>query len=159
MDHTEKWIRSEPGFKGKIISVETQYVELQNGKIVTRDVVLHPGAAAVVPINDNNEIYLVRQFRKPIDQSLLEIPAGKLDVPGEEPLVCAIRELKEETGLEAGKMTFYSSVFSCPGFSNEVLHIYIATELKMGKSKTDDDEFLSVEKYHIDELIRMIEDG
>jgi ADP-ribose pyrophosphatase len=159
MDHIEKLVRSQNVFTGKIFDVETQYVELENGKEVTRDVVLHPGATAIVPINDKHEIYMVRQFRKAVDQCLLEIPAGKLDFPGEDPLLCAIRELKEETGLEAGKIIYYSSILTSPGFSNEVIYLYFATELIQGDSNPDDDEFLSVEKYPIDELIKMIADG
>jgi len=159
MEYEEKFIRRVHRFKGNIINVETQYVLLPNGKEATRDVVLHPGAAAIVPINEEGEIYLVKQFRKPIDQMLLEIPAGKLDFLGEDPNVCAVRELKEETGLTAKNMKHVSSVFSCPGFCNEVLHIYIATGINVGQSCTDEDEFLSVEKYHINDLKKMIYDG
>jgi ADP-ribose pyrophosphatase len=158
-DFEEIFVRRVHRFKGNIINVETQYVTLPNGKEATRDVVLHPGAAAIVPISDDGEIYLVRQFRKPIDQMLLEIPAGKLDFIGEDPYTCALRELKEETGLTAKELKKVSSVFSCPGFCNEVLHIYIATGLSVGESCTDEDEFLSVIKYNINDLKKMIYEG
>ena len=159
MELREKFLRREHRFKGNIIDVETQYVELPNGKEATRDVVLHPGAAAVIPLTDDGYIYLVKQFRKPVDEILLEIPAGKLDHENEDPRECAARELKEETGFTAEEIRLVSSVYSCVGFSNEIIHIYLATGLKKGEMKLDEDEFLSVEKHSVESLKKMITSG
>ena len=159
MELCEKLIKRKPCFKGNIIEVETHYVELPDGKEATRDVVLHPGAAAVIPLTDDGYIYLVKQFRKPVDEILLEIPAGKLDHKGEDPHECAVRELKEETGFTAEKIRFISSVYSCVGFCNEVIHIYLATGLVEGDMRLDEGEFLCVEKYSVESLKKMIISG
>lgn len=157
MKYEEKTISTEHIFEGKIIKVDVLKVELPDGKEATREVVSHPGASAVIPISSQGEVYMVTQYRKPIEKVSLEIPAGKLD-PGEDPKACALRELKEETGLEAGKIKHVISVHSTPGFCNEVLHIYAATELKEGQSCADDDEFISAEKLPIKKLVGMVLD-
>jgi len=128
---------------------------LPNGKEASRDVVLHPGASVVIPINDNNEIYMVRQYRKPVEKELLELPAGKLD-KGEDPEVCARRELKEETGLEADKIKHILSFYSGPGFTNEILHVYAAVGLHEGEACADEDEFISTKKFPINKLVEMV---
>ena len=148
MNYYEKTVDEKHVYKGNIINVDVLTVTLPNGKTATRDIVRHPGAAAVIPLNEKGEIYMVRQFRKPLDAVSLEIPAGKLD-RGEDPAVCAARELKEETGLTADKLTYLVSVHSTPGFSDEVLHLYAATGLKEGDSCADEDNY-PTEKYHID---------
>jgi len=158
LNYYEKTIDEKNIYRGNIINVDMLTVTLPNGKTATRDIVRHPGGAAVIPINENGEIYMVRQFRKPLDAVSLEIPAGKLD-KGEEPAVCAGRELKEETGLTAEKLTYLISVHSTPGFSDEVLHLFAATGLKEGDSCADEDEFITTEKYHVDELLRMVMEG
>ena len=155
MEYFEKTVDRKQIYQGNIIKVESVGVQLPNGKITTRDVVLHPGAAVVVPVSDGGEIYLVRQFRKPIDKVSLELPAGKLD-EGEDPEICALRELKEETGLTAARIQHLIDIHSTPGFSNEVLHMFLATGLKEGDSCADDDEFITPEKYHISDLVKMI---
>ncbi len=155
MEYFEKTIKTERKYDGNIIDVDLVTVELPNGKEATRDVVLHKGASVVVPISDDGEIYMVRQFRKPIESVSLEIPAGKLD-PGEEPRVCAERELKEETGLISDNIKHVLSMHTTPGFSNEVLHMYVATDLKEDEASPDEDEFISTEKIKIDKLIEMV---
>ena len=112
----------------------------------------------MIPLNEKGEIYMVRQFRKPLDAVSLEIPAGKLDA-GEDPVICAGRELKEETGLTAEKLTFLVSLHSTPGFSDEVIHLFAATGLKEGDSCADEDEFITTEKYSVAELIDMVLKG
>ncbi len=156
MEYSEKTLKTEDIYKGNIIKVQNLTVSLPNGKEATRDIVLHPGASVVVPINEKGELYMVRQFRKPLDLTTLELPAGKLDSPGEDPRVCAERELMEETGLRAGKLEHMISIHTTPGFCNEVIHMYSATELTQGESCTDEDEFLSVEKVHVIQLVNMI---
>ncbi|KNY25037.1 NUDIX domain-containing protein [Pseudobacteroides cellulosolvens] len=155
MNFDEKTIGREHTYKGSIIDVETLEVLLPDGKKATRDVVLHPGASVVIPISDNGEIYMVRQYRKPIERTTIELPAGKLDA-GEDPKVCAVRELSEETGLVAENVKHLISIHSTPGFSNEVLHLYVAIGLKEGEAHSDEDEFVDCEKYEIKKLIDMI---
>ncbi len=156
MDYNEKTLKIEDIYKGNIIKVQNLTVSLPNGKEATRDIVLHPGASVVVPINEKGELYMVKQFRKPLDMTTLELPAGKLDFSGEDPKVCAERELMEETGLRAGKIEHLVSIHTTPGFCNEVIHMYAATELTQGDSCTDEDEFLDVEKIHVSKLVDMI---
>jgi ADP-ribose pyrophosphatase len=159
MEFTEKTLDKRTIYNGKFINVELQTVMLPDGKITTRDIVTHPGASVIVPIDENNEIYLVRQYRKPIERLSLELPAGKLD-KGEKPVECARRELLEETGLIAGDIKHVISVHSTPGFSNELLHIFMATDLKSaGPACTDSDEFLTCGKFPISKLIEMIYDN
>jgi ADP-ribose pyrophosphatase len=158
MNYEEKTVSKKHIYTGKIISVDLVTVTLPDGRQATRDIVTHPGASAVVPINENGEIYMVRQYRKPIERVSLEIPAGKLDA-GEDPRVCAERELKEETGLSARNMIHIASIHSTPGFSNEILHLYAATGLREGESCADSDEFISTERFSVAELTNMISSG
>ncbi len=153
--HDEETVSRKCVYRGNIISVESLKVRLPGDKIAGRDVVLHPGAAVIIPITDENELFMVRQYRKPVEKSLLEIPAGKLD-SGESPEVCARRELLEETGLVAGRLVYLTSIYTTPGFSNEVLHFFAAFDLQASEHKTDEDEYLSVEKHCIGELIGMV---
>lgn len=155
MDYEEKTISKQKVFEGNIIDVESWKVTLPNGKEATRDVVIHPGASVVIPVTDDGQIYMVRQFRKPIDKECLELPAGKLD-KGEDPLECAKRELKEETGLDTKNIKHLLKIHSTPGFSNEVLNMYIATDLYEGEACADEDEFISAEKYPIATLVDMV---
>jgi len=155
MKYEEKTLSKKKMFQGNIIDVESWSVLLPNGKEATRDVVIHPGASVVIPMTEDGQIYMVRQFRKPIDKISLEIPAGKLD-KGEDPLECAKRELKEETGLDTKDIRHLIDIHSTPGFSDEVLHLYVAKDLYEGESCADEDEFISTEKYQINTLIEMI---
>jgi len=157
MNYEEKTVSTEHKYKGNIISVDMITVTLPNGKKATRDVVKHPGASVIIPLSSKGELYMVKQYRKPIDRVSLELPAGKLD-PGEDPAVCAARELEEETGLKAGSIKHIISVHSTPGFCNEVLHMYLATDLKEGEAHADEDEFISAEKISVNKLINMILD-
>ena len=158
MNFYEKTVSEKEIYRGNIIDVDLLTVTLPDGREATRDIVRHPGAAAVIPLNEKGEIYMVRQFRKPLDAVSLEIPAGKLDA-GEDPVICAGRELKEETGLTAEKLTFLVSLHSTPGFSDEVIHLFAATGLKEGDSCADEDEFITTEKYSVAELIDMVLKG
>jgi len=158
MNYEEKTIAEKHIYSGNIINVDLLTVTLPDGRQATRDIVSHPGASVVVPLNEKGEVYMVRQYRKPIETVSLEIPAGKLD-HGEDPKVCAERELKEETGLIAENLTHLVSIHSTPGFSNEVLHLYVATGLSEGESCADEDEFISTEKYTVAELEGMVLKG
>jgi ADP-ribose pyrophosphatase len=154
----EETIETKHIYKGNIINVESLTVKLPDGRTATRDKVSHPGATVIIPLTKNNEIYMVRQYRKAIEMVTLELPAGKLD-EGEEPVKCAVRELKEETGLIAGKIKHIISIHSTPGFSNEVLHLYLAEDLEESQSAADEDEFIDTEKYSVEELKSMIAKG
>jgi len=154
----EKTIRTKRIYEGKIINLRIDEIELPGKKYAKREIVEHPGAVAIVPVTEDGEIIMVRQFRKAADMFLLEIPAGKLDKQ-EDPLSCAKRELKEETGYEAQNIERLCSFYSSPGFSNELIHIYIATNLIRGEASPDEDEYLSVERYTIDQLLEMIRSG
>jgi len=158
MNYEEKMISKKHIYQGNIISIESQTVELPDGREATRDVVLHPGASVIIPLSEEGELYMVKQYRKPIDSVSLEIPAGKLD-QGEDPLVCAERELREETGLSADSIRHMISIHSTPGFSNEILHMYLATGLKEGELCADEDEFITSEKMPVDILVNMVMTG
>jgi len=151
----EEAIQVHRVYSGKIINLRRDAVRLPNGREATREVVEHPGAVAIVPVTNNGEIILVRQFRYPVGQVLLEIPAGKLD-PGETPEDCAARELIEETGFRAGRLQKMVSVFTGPGFTNEVIHIFLAQDLKEVGQALDSDEMLDVEFYSPPEISRLI---
>ncbi len=158
MDMTEKTIRSEDIFEGRVIRVKKDTVKLPNGNISTREVVEHPGGVAIVPIDSEGNVYMVRQYRYPLKRLCLEIPAGKLNY-GEDHRECGLRELSEETGMEPGSFDYLGVFCPSPGFCQELIHIYLATGLRAGKAHLDEDEFLEVEKYPLSELIQMIQDG
>lgn len=155
MEYNEKTVSKERVFNGSVIDVYALKVKLPDGKEARRDLVEHPGASVIIPISKDGELYMVRQYRKPIERTTLELPAGKLD-KGEGPKVCAERELKEETGLTAGELRHLISINSTPGFCNEVLHMYVAKDLREGESCADEDEFISAEKIPVRELVQKI---
>jgi len=145
-------------YTGVVVNLNVDTVTLPNGLTVDLDVVRHPGAAAVVPLKDDGTLILIRQFRHAAGGFIYEIPAGKLD-PGEDPRVCAARELEEEIGYHAEKLELLSSIFTAPGFTDEVIHIYKATGLTTGRQQLDRDEVLEVVEMPLLEAIRMIETG
>ena len=154
MDYTETPVRRLGGYTGIITSTTLETVKLQNGETTLREVVEHPGGVTVIPVDDAGYVYCVRQFRYPMGEHLLEVPAGKLE-KGEDPLDCAKRELSEETGIEADEYIDLGKVYPSPGFCREILYIYLAKGLHFGKSHPDENEFLDVEKIHLDELMSM----
>lgn len=158
MDMTEKTMGSETIFEGRVIRVKRDTVELPNGSTATREVVEHPGGVAIVPVDDEGNVYMVRQYRYPLGRLCLEIPAGKLDY-GESHKECGLRELSEETGMETDNFVYLGVFCPSPGFSQELIHIYLATRLHQKSMHLDEDEFLEVEKYPLHELIGMIHEG
>lgn len=154
----EKPLGSRRIFEGKVINLRVDTVLSPAGNECTREVIEHPGGVAVVALTEKNEVVAVRQYRRPADAVLLEIPAGKL-APGEEPLICGTRELKEETGFTADSFEYLGFHYPTPGFCDEKIHIFLATELRAGEIAPDEDEFLQVLKYPIGEFVRMIESG
>lgn len=155
----EKNLSRERVFDGIILHIDHVLNELPNGKRAKREVAMHVGASAVLPIGEDGTVYLVRQFRAPIEQVLLEIPAGKLDRIDEDRLLAAKRELKEETGLEADSWLHLTDTFTTPGFSNERISLYLARELHQGASHPDDDEFLNLVRLPFDEAFGMVMRG
>lgn len=158
-DLIETKIRSEDIFDGTLLHVRRDTVKLPNGATAAREWIKHPGASAVIPILPDGRIVLVRQYRYPIGAITLEVPAGKLDSADEDPLVCATRELSEETGYTAGKIRKLTTIATTVGFSNEVIHLYAAEELKAGKQHTDSDEFIHVSLVPLEEAVAMTQDG
>ena len=156
----EKTLSEEKIFDGRIISLFHQKVELPNGKTGTREIVKHPGAVAVIPITNEGKIVLVEQYRKALERSLLEIPAGKLE-KGEEPLTTAKRELEEETGYVAAKWEHIQSFYTSPGFADEYIHIYVAKGLQKLEvsADLDEDEFVEIFELTVDECLEELKKG
>jgi ADP-ribose pyrophosphatase len=154
----EVFVSSERLYEGKMVNLRRDIVLLPNGKQATREIVEHPGAVAVVPVLPDGSILMVCQFRHPVGLVLREIPAGKLS-PGEDPDECARRELEEETGYRAGRLERKASVFTGPGFTDEVIHIYIADDLVKTKMNPDEDEFLAIERWTPQQIRQMIREG
>ena len=154
----ERIISEDTAWRGHILDVRQLEVELPNGHRAGRDVVRHPGAAAVVALTQTGKIVLVRQYRAPLDRVTVEIPAGKLD-PGEDPLVCARRELQEETGFVPGQIRYLTTIATTVGFCDELIHIYLATDLELVGAHPDEDEFVNVDLVPLSELIDAVLDG
>lgn len=158
MDLSETRISGKRVFDGLIIHVDRDTVLLPDGNESQREIVRHPGAAAVVPVLDSGKVVMVRQYRYSIGETTLEIPAGKLDA-GEEVLACARRELEEETGYRCETLTKLVSFVSSPGFTDEIIHIYLARGLKPGKAGGDEDEFIETEEVPLETLVDMVLEG
>ncbi len=158
MKFSEKQITTKTVYEGRIVTVKNDTAELINGSVVYREVVEHPGGVAIVPVDSNGDVHMVRQYRYPMREELLEIPAGKLEY-GEAPYDCAVRELSEETGCTAGRIVSLGAFYPSPGFSREILYIYLATELVHGEMNLDEDELLSVEAVQLDTLVEQIMSG
>lgn len=154
----EATLTEDVAWTGRIFNVNRLCVQLPDGRQALRDVVRHPGAVAIVALTDDGRICLVRQWRTSLSRVTVEIPAGKLD-PGEDPLTCARRELLEETGMEAGKMAFLTTIATSDGFTDELIHLYMATELRYVASNPDSDEFINVDLVPLPELIDAVLDG
>lgn len=154
----EQTVKTERIYEGKIISVRVDTVQMSEERYASREIVEHPGAVAIIPITSEGKIIMVKQFRKPVEEFLLEIPAGKLD-HHEEPLACAARELKEETGYEAENIKFLFKFFTSPGFSNEVMYLYMAEGLIAGEASPDEDEYINIESYGLEKLVEMVYKG
>ncbi len=155
----EEIVAKEPRFDGTLIRVEHWQVSLPNGKPALREVVVHPGAAAVIALDDQGLVTLVRQHRPAVDELMLEIPAGKYDHPGEDPLACAQRELLEETGLRAAHWQPLTTMCTTPGFCNERIALFLATGLSQGEAQPDEDEFLRVERMPLEEAVARVMRG
>ena len=158
LDFSEHQSNSETVFTGNFINVHRDSVILPDGNEASREVVRHPGAAIIVPLMDTHTVLLEWQFRYPLNQHLLEFPAGKLE-PDEAPQLCAKRELLEETGYQARRWDFIMQIHTTPGFSDERGFIYLAQEMEYIGSRPEKGEFISVETVAIDDALTMIKNG
>ncbi len=158
MELWEEKVSGDELYKGKIISLYKDTVKLPNGETSIREVVEHHGGVTVAALTDNNEVFLVEQFRYPNRGVLLELPAGKLE-KGEEPFEAIKRELKEEVGAEAGKFYFLGKFNPTPAYCSEIIYLYAATDLSFGEQKLDEDEFLNVKKFPLEKAVEMVLSG
>jgi ADP-ribose pyrophosphatase len=158
MDLTEKQLTSEKIFDGRVLHVRLDTVRLPNGGEATREVVDHPGGVCVLAMDDQGRVLMVSQYRYPYERVLREIPAGKLEY-GEDPFEAAKRELREETGATAGEFTSLGELYPSPGYCGEVLHMYMAWDLTFGETCPDEDEFLTVERVPLKDLVDQVLKG
>jgi ADP-ribose pyrophosphatase len=157
-------IERRPVHKGRIVDLSIDQVRFPNGKIGELEMIRHSGASAVLPVlsdmeGDDPQILLIRQYRYASGGYMLEVPAGRPDAPGEDWEVCARRELEEETGMIAGTMIKLTEIFTTPGFTDEKIHLFMATDLTAGTTRLDEDEFLDTEVMPLSAALDMIRDG
>ena len=155
MKLTEKTVHQEYLYRGKIINVRLDDAELENGNLVKREVVEHPGGVTIGALNEKNELLFVRQFRYPYGEVVLETPAGKLE-KGEDPLEAGKRELKEETGATGEDYQFLGNLYPTPGYCGEIIRLYFCRVKEYGESHPDDDEFLEVERIPLEKAVEMV---
>lgn len=158
-DLIEKKLSSELIFDGKVVHLYKDTVSLPNGNTSTREYIKHVGAVCVVPLTSDENVLCVRQYRYPLSRTVIEIPAGKLDFKEEDPLSAAKRELREETGAVAGKLTYLGRYYSSPAILDECIHMYLAEDLSFGETDFDEDEFIENESIPLCTLVDMIIDG
>ena len=155
MELMEKTVESKTLFEGHIVTLKLDRAQLPNGSLASREVVEHPGGVAVLPLDAEGRVIMVRQYRYPLHNTLLELPAGKLE-KGEDHRVCGTRELQEEVGITADEVIYLGGLYLSPGYSNEVLHLYLARGLHQGECHPDEDEFLEIERVPFDKLLDMV---
>jgi ADP-ribose pyrophosphatase len=141
-----------------MLKLDEVKVELPNGRLSVHEVVRHPGAVAIIALDDKGNILLERQYRTALERVVLEIPAGKLE-PGEDAIDCARRELEEETGYKARNLRYLTAVAVAVGYSDELVHIFMATELSLGEAHPDDNEFVAIEWMPVEDLLCDVLDG
>ena len=154
-----KLLKSNILYKGKVFNHQVDEIEYESGNKGIREIAIHPGGAVIIPIKDDGKIILVKQFRYPIQKTLIEFPAGKLEI-GEDPLICATRELEEETGYKAKEIKKLGSIYTAPGYCTEILHIYSATGLTPGNHNREEGELgMEILELSSDEIEKMILSG
>ncbi|MFA6618321.1 MAG: NUDIX hydrolase [Candidatus Neomarinimicrobiota bacterium] len=154
----ENKLNSKVVFDGSLLHVRKDEVLLPNGKTSVREYIEHPGAVAIVAYLDNQDVLLLNQFRYPLQKVFIELPAGKID-PGESPEETGLRELQEETGYCAGRLSFLTTIHPCIGYSNEVIHIYEAFDLVKGEMNTDDNEFVECFSLPLELAVKKVQSG
>ena len=155
---TETLLESQPLFEGKFLKARRDTVLLPNGASSTREYIVHPGAVVIIPLLDDDHVLLERQFRYPIGQVMIEFPAGKLDA-GEEPLICAQRELTEETGYTASEWAYAGAMHLAISYSTEIIHIFFARGLVEGRQQLDQDEFVELYAIRDEALLEACHNG
>lgn len=158
MNLEETTVSKSYGFRGKLLHLRVDEARLPDGSLATREMVEHPGGVGVLPLTAEGEVLLVQQYRYPYGEVLTEIPAGKRD-PGEDPLTTGRRELEEETGMAADTMTPLGCLYPSPGYTDEVIYLYLATGLHQTEAHPDADEFLHVVRMPLKELAEQVLDG
>lgn len=158
MDLTEKQISFDYKFKGKIVNLRVDDALLPNGTTAKREIVEHNGGVCVAPLDNEDNLYFVKQFRYPYMEIVTELPAGKLE-KGEDPFEAGKRELKEETGAVAKKYVDLGKLYPTPGYCGEIIHMYLATDLRFGEQNPDEDEFLEVYKIPLSKAVEMVMNG
>lgn len=143
-------------YKGRVINLTLEEAHLPNGRVIELEMVRHPGASAIVPLRPDGRVVMIRQYRHAAGGFIYEVPAGKLD-GGEDPLSCAQRELEEEVGLLAARWESLTTIWTTPGFTDELIHLFLARDLKPSKQKLDHDEVIEVEEIPLDQLLLMIQ--
>lgn len=154
----QKAISHQQVYRGRVVKLDLVTVELPNGEIVMREIVTHPGAVALVALDDENQVLLVRQFRSASGRVMLEIPAGTLELD-ETPIVCAERELQEETGYKPQKLEPMGGIFVAPGYTTEYIHLFLARDLIESRLEMDSDEFIEVVKLPFKDVLTKIDAG
>lgn len=149
-----KTTRSTSIYEGRVVKIRVDEISMPNGVSTSREVIDHPGAVVILALDNEERVYLVRQYRHAIGSMLLELPAGTLE-PGEEPIDAAKRELREEVGLTAERWSYLGSFYSSPGFLNEKLDVFLAKNLKLSQSDPDFDEDLTVVTMRLSELMTL----
>lgn len=157
-DISEKALSATRAYDGRLLKVDEVEVEMPNGHLTTHEVIRHPGAVAIVALDTTGKVLLVRQYRTALGRVVVEIPAGKID-PGETPEEAVHRELEEETGCKCGEIRRLCSIAVAVGYSDEIIHIYMATDIEPGEPDPDEDEFLITEWVEIESLIDSVLDG
>ncbi len=157
-DLAEKKLSSQRVYHGRILDLFVDDVELPNGRQSLREKVSHLGSVGMVPLDQEGQVILIRQYRYPVEEELIEIPAGKLD-PGEDPWECARRETEEEIGLIPGRLVKLATFYTTPGFCNENFHLFLALDLKKGDVNHDDDEFMVIKRVSLERAIEMVASG
>ena len=154
----ERTLHTERIYQGRLVGLRVDTVELPSGRKTKREIVEHGGVAAIVAIDSEDNVLLVRQYRKPVERALLEIPAGGME-PGEDALVCARRELEEETGFSAERWEELGFFYTSPGFCTEQMHLYLATELRPAENAADDDENIELVRVPLASVPELIASG
>lgn len=154
----EKTMKCERVYEGKILNLKIETVELPDKKYSKREIVEHPNGVGIIPIIDDKNMIMVKQYRKAVEKIMLEIPAGILEV-NEEPRDAALRELKEETGFDADEIKYMMEFYTSPGYCDEKIYLFLAEDLKEGEAIPDSEESVEHEVYAIDELVKMVNRG
>ncbi|MFC4387724.1 NUDIX hydrolase [Gracilibacillus marinus] len=158
MNFEEKTVKTNHIFSGKIIQLQVDDVLLPNGEMSKRELIKHPGAVAIIAMTENNKLVMVKQYRKPLEKTLVEIPAGKLE-EGESPEITALRELEEETGYTTNHLQYITSFYTSPGFADEIIYVYFTDELTLleEKKQLDEDEFVELMTISLDDAEELIQ--